>query len=220
MALTSAQIADLGLCVILDRSAAGDRDLDAVLDAVIEGGGRWVQLREKEWGLRRLLPLAERLSRRARQAGVTFIVNDRLDLALAVNADGLHVGQDDLPASAARQLLPGRILGVSSHSLPQALEAQGAGADYVAIGSIFPTSTKAEIHLVGIEAIRTLRPSIRRPLIAIGGISVENAASVIRAGADGVAVISAVCGAKDPGAATRALLSRIGEAKRALAPLP
>ena len=178
MALTSAQIADLGLCVILDRSAAGDRDLDAVLDAVIEGGGRWVQLREKEGGLRRLLPLAERLSRRARQAGVIFIVNDRLDLALA------------------------------------------AGADYVAIGSIFPTSTKAEIHLVGIEAIRTLRPSIRRPLIAIGGISVENAASVIRAGADGVAVISAVCGAKDPGAATRALLSRIGEAKRALAPLP
>lgn len=219
MALARAEIADLGFCVILDRNAAGGRDLEAILEAVVDGGGRWVQLREKEWGLRQLLPLAERLARRAREAGVTFIVNDRLDLALAVNADGLHVGQDDLPASAARTLLPGRILGVSSHSLPQALEAQEAGADYVAIGSIFPTSTKAKIHLVGLEAIRTLRPSIRRPLIAIGGISVENVASVIRAGADGVAVISAVCGAGDPAAATRAFLLRIDEAK-ALAPLP
>jgi thiamine-phosphate pyrophosphorylase len=206
--------------VILDRSAARGRDLEALLDAVIEAGGRWVQLREKEWGLRRLLPLAERLSGRAREAGVTFIVNDRLDLALAVAADGLHVGQDDLPASAARPLLRGRILGVSSHSLPQALEAQAAGADYVAIGSIFATSTKAEIHLVGLDAIRTLRPRIQRPLIAIGGITVEHVAAGLPAGPAGAAGITAVCGVEDPAAATRALLLRISEAKSACFPLP
>ncbi len=216
----SFHLADLGLCVILDRSAALGRDLEAILEAVIAGGGRWVQLREKEWGLRQLLPLAERLSRRARWAGVTFIVNDRLDLALAVEAQGLHVGQDDLPAILARRLLPGRILGVSSHSLPQALEAEAAGADYVAIGSVFPTATKAEIHLVGIEAVGQLRPKIHRPLVAIGGITLENVASVIRAGADGVAVISAVCGAKDPAGATQAFLQRIAEAKGTLAPVP
>ena len=213
MAVAGPQLTDLGLCVILDRSAAGHRELDTILAGVIAGGGRWVQLREKEWGVRQLLPVAERLSSRAREAGVRLIINDRLDLALAVEADGLHVGQDDLPAISARRLLPGRILGVSSHSLSQAVEAEAAGADYVAIGSIFSTSTKTEIYLVGIEAIRALRPRIRRPLVAIGGITVENVAQVIRAGADGVAVISAVCAAPDPAEATRVLLRRIAEAK-------
>ena len=170
--------------------------------------------------MRQLLPVAERLVRRAREVGVCFIVNDRLDLALAVEADGLHVGQDDLPARSARRLLPARILGVSSHSLPQAVEARASGADYVAIGSIFPTSTKAEVHLVGIEAIRLLRSRVRQPLIAIGGITLENVASVIHAGADGVAVISAVCGAEDPAGATRAFLRRIAEAKGARVLVP
>jgi len=213
-------LSTLGLYVILDRSATRGRDLDAILDGVITGGGRWVQLREKEWGIRQLLPVAERLLRQAREAGVCFIVNDRLDLALAVDADGVHVGQDDLPASSARRLLPRRILGVSSHSLPQAREAETAGADYVAVGSIFPTDTKAEIHLVGLEAVRVLRPRIQRPLVAIGGITLENVGSVIQAGADGVAVISAVCGAEDPAGATRAFLQRIAEAKGARAIVP
>jgi thiamine-phosphate pyrophosphorylase len=208
-----ASLADLGLCVILDRGVARGQGLDVILEGFIAGGGRWVQLREKEWGLRQLLPVAERLSHRAREAGVCFIVNDRLDLALAVEADGLHVGQDDLPASSARRLLPGRILGVSSHSLPQALEAQAAGADYVAIGSIFPTSTKAEIHLVGIEAIRPLPPHFHRPLGARGGNTLEKVASAIGAGADAVAGTPGGGGAGDPAAATRALLRRIAEAK-------
>ena len=206
---------DVSLCVILDREAARERDLDQILDAVIAGGCRMVQLREKEWTTRRLLPLAERLRQRAQEAAVTFIVNDRLDLALAIGADGLHVGQDDLPAPVARKLLPaGMILGVSTHSVAQARQAQTDGADYVAVGSIYPTATKEAFELVGLELIRRVRPLVTVPLIAIGGITAVNAAEVIRAGADGIAVISAVLGAPDPLAATRALLEQIRSAAR------
>ncbi|MBI4609292.1 MAG: thiamine phosphate synthase [Candidatus Rokubacteria bacterium] len=202
------------LYAILDRAASGGRDLREVLDAVIAGGCRMVQLREKEWSTRQLLPLAQEVRRRAREAGVAFIVNDRLDAALAVEADGLHVGQDDLPAPIARRLLsPGMILGVSTHSLEQATHAQADGADYVAIGSIYPTATKPESQLVGVELIRRVRPLIRVPLVAIGGITPDNVGEVIRAGADGAAVISAVCGAPDPAAAARAFLARIKAAK-------
>lgn len=169
-----------------------------------------VQFREKEWPLRRCLPLLEDLRRRAKQAGIGFVVNDRLDLALAVEADGLHVGQDDLPAPIARRLLPpSMFLGVSTHSLEQARQAEREGADYVAVGSIYPTATKPEFQLVGLDLLREVRGQVRAPLVAIGGITADNAAQVIEAGADGVAVISAVCAARDPAEATRRLLERI-----------
>lgn len=205
---------ELGLYVILDRTASRGRDLRETLEGVIAGGGRLVQFREKEWPSGRCLPLLEDLRRRAREAGVGFVVNDRLDLALAVEADGLHVGQDDLPAPVARRLLPSSMfLGVSSHSVEQARKAQEDGADYVAVGSIFPTATKPEFELVGLSLLRAVRREVTAPLVAIGGISAENAAEVIRAGADGVAVVSAVCGARDPAEATRLLLERIRAAK-------
>jgi len=141
---------------------------------------------------------------------VTFIVNDRVDLAIAVGADGVHLGQDDLPTRAARPLLrPGMVLGRSTHSVAQAREAQSEGADYIAVGSMFPTQTKPDFELVGPELIRAVRPATKSPLIGIGGITRENVAEVIRAGADGVAVISAVCGAPDPAAATREFLAAI-----------
>lgn len=198
------------LYAILDRAVSGGRDLREILDAVIAGGCRMVQLREKEWSVRQLLPLAQELREQARKAGATFIVNDRLDVALAVEADGLHVGQDDLPAPIARRLLrPGMILGVSSHSLQQARQAQADGADYVAVGSIYPTTTKPGFELVGLELLRQARPVIRVPLVAIGGITPGNVGEVIRAGADGVAVISALCSAADPAQVTRQFLERI-----------
>lgn len=204
----------LELYAILDRAASRGRDLREILDAVITGGCRTVQLREKEWSTRQLLPMAQELRDRAQQAGVTFIVNDRLDLALAVDADGLHVGQDDLPAPIARRLLgSGMILGVSSHSVAEARQAQADGADYVAVGSVYPTGTKPEFRLVGPGLLRQVRPLIRVPLVAIGGITPDNVAEVIRAGADGVAVISAVCAAPDPTQATRELLQRIQTAR-------
>jgi thiamine-phosphate pyrophosphorylase len=201
---------DPSLYVILDRSASRGRDLEEILDATIAGGCRLIQLREKEWPSGRLLPLAERLCDRCRRAGVTFIVNDRVDLALAVGADGVHLGQDDLPVRAARPLLrPGMVLGRSTHSVAQASEAQSDGADYIAVGSMFPTQTKPDFELVGPELVRAVRPVARAPLIGIGGITRDNVAQVIRAGADGVAVISAVCGASDPAAVTREFLAAI-----------
>ena len=205
---------DLSLYVVLDRTASAGRDLEVILDATLAGGCRMIQLREKEWPSGRLLPLAERMRDRCRRAGATFIVNDRVDLALAVGADGVHLGQDDLPPRAARPLLrPCMVLGRSTHSVGQAREALVEGADYIAVGSMFPTRTKPDFQLVGPELIRAIRPETRSPLVGIGGVTRENVAEVIRAGADGVAVISAVCGAPDPAAATREFLAAIRAAR-------
>jgi thiamine-phosphate pyrophosphorylase len=205
---------DPSLYVVLDRIAAKGRSLEEILDAAIAGGCRMLQLREKEWPSGRLRPLAERLRDRCRRAGVTFIVNDRVDLAVAVGADGVHLGQDDLPVAVARALLrPGMVLGRSTHSVAQARDAQAEGADYIAVGSMFPTRTKPDFQLVGPELIRTIRPETTAPLVGIGGVTRDNVAQVIRAGADGVAVISAVCGAPDPAAATRDFLAAIRAAR-------
>ena len=198
------------LYVILDRSLARGRGLPDLLRAVLAGGCRLVQLREKTMPLDELLPLARGLARQCREAGALFIMNDRADLALACDADGLHVGQDDLPAREARALLrPGMILGVSTHDPEQARRAAADGADYVAVGSIFPTTTKAGFQLVGTDLIRRVRPEVSVPLVGIGGITPDNASAVLGAGADGVAVISAVCSAADPETSTRRFLERI-----------
>jgi thiamine-phosphate pyrophosphorylase len=198
------------LYVILDRSVAGTRGLPDLLEAVLAGGGRMVQLREKTMAMGDLFPLARHLAARCRDAGALFIVNDRADLAMAVDAGGLHVGQDDLPAREARRLLPpGMVLGVSTHDEEQARAAVADGADYVAVGSIYPTGTKTGFQLVGPDLIRRVRSVVPVPLIGIGGITVDNASEVFQAGADGVAVISAVCSAPLPQEATRRFLERI-----------
>jgi thiamine-phosphate pyrophosphorylase len=202
------------LYVILDRQASGGRRLDELLDAVLAGGCRLVQLREKIMPPAGLLPLAQALRRRCREAGALFIVNDRVDLALAVEADGAHVGQDDLPAREARRLLPPpMILGVSTHNPDQARRARDDGADYVAVGSMFPTGSKIGFELVGPELVRRVRADIPVPLVAIGGITRDNVGQVIEAGADAVAVISAIGGARDPAAAVRGFLETIRSAR-------
>lgn len=202
------------LYVILDREVARGRPLPELLDAVLEGGGRLVQLRDKTLPMAELLPLARALRARCRAVGARFIVNDRADLALGAEADGLHVGQDDLPASAARRLLrPGMTLGVSTHDEPQARQAVADGADYVAVGSMFPTGSKTGFQLVGPALLRQVRPLISVSLVAIGGITEANVGEVIRAGADAVAVISAVCAAPDPAAATARFIDAIARAR-------
>jgi thiamine-phosphate pyrophosphorylase len=191
------------------------RELPALLDQVLAGGCRLVQLREKALPPVELYPLAQALRRRSREAGAAFIVNDRVDLALAVDADGVHLGQEDLPARAARGILrPGMLLGISTHDPAQAAQAVADGADYVAVGSMFPTGTKAGFQLVGPGLIRELRPRVPVPLVGIGGITPDNVGEVIGAGADGAAVISAVCAAPDPAAATRRFLDRIAASAR------
>ena len=201
------------LYVILDRSVARGRALPELLEAVLAGGCRMVQLREKAMPVSELFPVAQVLRRRSREAGALFIVNDRADLALALDADGLHLGQDDLPGIAGRRLLrPGMILGVSTHDAGQARRALADGADYIAVGSMFPTGTKPGFQLVGPDLIRRLRPEIAIPLVAIGGITEDNCEEVVSAGADAVAVISAVCAAADPETATRRFLERLAGA--------
>lgn len=199
----------LDLYVILDPAASGGRDVEALVEAVLAAGARWIQLRDKEATARDLAARARRLAERVRAAGGVFIVNDRLDVALAVGADGVHLGQDDLPAAEARRLAPGLVVGVSTHSLDQARQAEGDGADYLALGSVYPTGSKPGFELVGLETLRLVRPHVRLPLVAIGGITVERVSEVRAAGADGVAVISAVGMARDPAAATRAFVAAL-----------
>src|SRR5262245_32796958 len=168
--------------VILDPEVSRGRALPSLLDSVLAGGSRLIQLRDKRAPLAELYPVALALSRRCREAGALFIVNDRADLALAVGAGGLHVGQDDLPAAAARRVLaPGMVLGVSTHDPAQARQALADGADYVAVGSIVPTGSKATFQLVGPDLVKALRPEIPVPLVGIGGITTDNAASVAAA---------------------------------------
>ncbi len=174
-----------------------------------------IQLRDKLAGPRQLLSEARQIRQLCRARGVSFIVNDRLDLALAVDADGVHLGQDDLPPMAARAILGrDKFLGVSTHSLEQALEAAEQGADYLGIGPIFATGTKATGYEPrGCDIIRQVRTRIDLPLVAIGGITLSNVGEVIATGAAGVAVISAVVGADDISAATAAFATAIQHAE-------
>ncbi len=175
-----------------------------------------IQLRDKVAGPRQLLREARQIAQLCRERGVCFIVNDRLDLALAADADGVHLGQDDLPPRNARALLgASKFLGVSTHSLEQALRAAEQGADYLGIGPIFATATKATgYEPVGCDTIRQLRARIDIPIVAIGGIRLSNVREVIRSGATGVAVISAIVGVDDITAATRAFMTAIQQVEQ------
>jgi thiamine-phosphate pyrophosphorylase len=204
----------LHLCVITDPGLAG-RDHAAIAAAAVAGGADMIQLRDKSGDLRALLPQARAIQALCRAHGAIFIVNDRLDLALAAGADGVHVGQDDLPAEAARQLLgPGKILGVSAHTRGQAEAAQAGGADYIGFGPIFPTGTKETGYTPrGLGGLQEVRAAVRLPILAIGGISLERTADVIAAGATAPAVISAVVAAPDIAAAAAAFRARVAAAK-------
>jgi thiamine-phosphate diphosphorylase len=205
------------LCVITDPGLAPGRDHVSIAEAVLAGGADMIQLRDKAGDLRNLLPQARAIRALCRHRGAIFLVNDRIDLALAADADGAHVGQEDLPADRARSLLgTGRILGVSTHSLGQAEAARRAGADYIGFGPIFPTGTKNTGYAPrGVEALREIRHSVSLPILAIGGITLENVSAVIEAGATAPAVISAVVAAPDIAAAAGAFRRKVMAAKAA-----
>lgn len=205
----------LHLCVITDAALAPGRDHVAIARAALRGGADMIQLRDKTGDLRALLPQARAIQALCRSHRAIFIVNDRLDLALAAGADGVHVGQEDLPAEAARPLLPpGRILGVSTHSREQAEAARASGADYIGFGPVFATGTKETGYAPrGVGGLREVRAAVRIPILAIGGISLENVAEVIQAGATAPAVISAIVAAPDIAAAAAEFSRRILKAK-------
>ncbi|MBI2104626.1 MAG: thiamine phosphate synthase [Candidatus Omnitrophica bacterium] len=200
------------LYVIVDRAAAGSRPLDELAAGAIRGGADALQLRDKAASARQLLEEARRLLAITRRARIPLIINDRADVAAAAGADGVHLGQDDLPLPEARRLLgPRRLIGQSTHSLEQAAAAEAAGADYIGFGPIFPTPTKPDYEPIGTGLIGPVASRVRRPVVCIGGIDRGNLEQVIDAGATRVAVVRAVCAAADPEAAARdlkALLTR------------
>ncbi len=204
------------LCVITDPYLVPGKDHVAIAEAALAGGADMIQLRDKRGSLHDLLPQARAIRALCRARGATFIVNDRVDLALAVDAEGAHVGQEDLPVEAARRLLgPRRILGVSTHSLAQAEAAVRASADYIGFGPMFATGSKDTGYTPrGLQGLREIRAAVQIPILAIGGICLENVAEVIRAGASAPAIISAVVAASDIAAAAAEFRRRILAAKR------
>nr|BBH86124.1 thiamine-phosphate synthase [Thermosporothrix sp. COM3] len=206
----------LTLHVLTDREWSRGRDTVSVARAALEGGATVIQLRDKLASTRELIEQGQALRELTRAYNALLIVNDRVDVAVAVDADGAHVGQDDMPAPLARQILgPQRILGVSAGTLDEALGAIKDGADYLGVGPIFATRGKLDAGpAIGAKLISTLAARFPTPLVAIGGLTATNAPEIIRAGAAGIAVITAVVAADDITAATRELLTTIQAAKQ------
>ena len=200
-----------GLYLILDPSIAGSRSLTGIVQTALDAGVRFFQLRMKTLETGKLHEMASVLCPLVQKGGGIFIVNDRVDVAKAVGADGVHLGQEDLPLADARAILgPGRLIGISTHNLVQATEAEAGGADYIGFGPIFRTATKENPDpVVGVAGLREVRARVRIPIVAIGGITAKNAGDVRAAGADGIAVVSAVLAAPDPQAAIAELLRAI-----------
>ncbi len=191
------------------------RSTQEVVLAAVRGGVTCVQLREKACGAGEFLELAVRLKEALRGKGVPLIINDRLDVALAAGADGVHLGQRDLPLPAAKEISAGRLLiGISASCLPEVIAAEAGGADYIGIGPVFATQTKTDAGApLGPDGVRRLRQAVTIPVVGIGGLNASNAGQVMRSGADGIAVVSAIVSAPDPEEATRELLREIKEAR-------
>lgn len=206
---------DFELYVVTDQLISRNRPLDKLVCEAIRGGAGCIQLREKTTGTRTFLELAKTLRKVTRDEGATFIINDRLDIALECEADGVHLGQEDLPLEAARKISAGRLLiGISTHNEKQALAAQAGGAGYINLGPIFQTTTKGvPVTPVGAELVQKMVPQLTVPFTTMGGIHLDNVAEVILAGADRVAVVSEVMAAEDVKASARTLLDAIQRAK-------
>ena len=195
-----------GLYVIVDPAACGERSPIDVARAAIEGGARTIQWRDKHRDKGEQLDDARAIAALCRERGALFIENDHADFALAVGAGGVHLGQHDLPIGLVRPIVgPAMVIGVSTNTVDEARAAEAAGADYVAVGAIFATPSKGVTRPASIERLRDVKAAVRLPVVAIGGISIDNIERVVAAGADAAAVISAVCGADDPRSAAAAL---------------
>ncbi len=199
-----------GLYAIIDTQYLENRSYESIAAEILNSGVKIVQLRAKDTPAKELFGIAVSLKRLCAENGALFIMNDYLDIALAVDADGLHIGPDDLPLEEARRLLPiDRIIGYSVATVEQAKEAESKGADYLAASAVFPTASKKDVDIAGLKALKEIRRQTKLPLVAIGGINIDNAIEVSAAGADSVAVISAIMQAESPGEATRQLIKKL-----------
>ena len=200
-----------GLYVILDPSVCPDRSLSDVLQESARAGARLFQYRNKSASMKEAYAEALLLRKVALDAGVTFIVNDRCDLALAVDADGVHLGQEDLPLDLARKVMgPDKLIGISTHNLNQVREATAGKPDYLGFGPIFkPGSKQDHDPVVGLEGLRAMRGLTSLPVFAIGGIQIDQAGEVTRTGANGVAIISAILKAPDISHAVKSFLAQM-----------
>ncbi len=189
----SKETMDYSLYLVTDRKLLGKRDLVKCIELAIQGGVTLVQLREKSVSTKEFLKLAIGVKEITARYKIPLIINDRLDIALAVDAEGLHIGQDDLPMLKARELLgPNKIIGVSASTMDEALLAEQQGADYLGVGAVFSTSTKTDASEVGLKQLELIKKSVSIPVVAIGGISHMNLQQVIDTGIDGVSVVSAI----------------------------
>lgn len=208
-----------GVYLITDRKISGI-DHEEIVALALKGGARIIQLREKEMPKDEILKVALRLREITKRYGALLIINDYVDTAKDSNADGVHLGQKDLPIEDARKMLgPDRIIGISTHSLNEAVDAQSRGADYIGLGPIFPTETKETGPPIGTKIIRKVKENVNIPIVAIGGITLNNIDEVIEAGADAVAVISAIAGSGDITKMVRRFIEEIVGARHVV-PLP
>lgn len=197
---------DYTLYLVTDRTLAGARDFDDLVGRAVRGGCTLVQLREKDASSGELYERALRLKRVTDYFHVPLMIDDRVDIMLAVDAAGVHLGQSDLPAEAARRLIgPDKILGVSARTVEEAEAAESAGADYLGVGAVFPTATKTDAEPVARETLAAICAAVRIPVVAIGGLNAKNIPLLEGSGISGAAVVSAVMGAEDPEEAARKL---------------
>ena len=200
---------DLLLYGVTDRTWLDGRDLADVVEQSILGGVTMVQLREKDLAHDAFLEEARRIGQICRRHGVPFLIDDDVELAAAVGADGVHVGQHNMEAGMARAKVgPDMLLGVSAQTVEQALRAQAAGADYLGVGAVFPTGTKTDAEAVSYDTLKAICEAVDIPVVAIGGIGPDKVAKLAGSGICGVAVVSALYAQKDPCAAARTLLER------------
>ncbi len=210
---------DYSLYLVTDRGLSRGRPTAEIVRAAVAGGVTCVQLREKRCSTRKFIAEALALRSFLKSHGVPLVINDRVDIALAVGADGVHLGQSDMPLSMARSILgESKIIGISAESLRDAVAAENGGADYLGVSPIFATLTKTDAAApLGLEGLRAIRRAVKLPLVAIGGLNAGNAAAVIAGGADGLAVVSAIVAAEDPEFAARELTRQIAQGRQACA---
>jgi len=203
---------DWNLCLIADAQAAGGKDLLFIIREASEAGASLIQLRGKILTTREFVAIASKAAEFLKPLGIPLVINDRVDIALACAADGVHIGQEDLPLPVVRRLLGNeRYIGVSVNTISEAMAAEEEGADYLSAGPMFFTRSKEELRpIIGLDGLRAIRQNVKLPILAVGGINAENARSVIDSGADGIAVISAVLAATDIREATQALRDAMG----------